>query len=102
MDDKTLHQRMTETINMWYEDEDYDEWWIYQRDYLEARNTIEALQSRIEALEAALREIVKSDTKDEGGWALNYASDTERWYSKFVLGPMGKIAKQALEGSGNG
>lgn len=54
-EDKELVANMRETISEWMEDEPFDDWFLYQRDFAKAADRIEAQAAEIEKLRGKLR-----------------------------------------------
>ena len=53
-EDKELVANMRETISEWMEDEPFDDWFLYQRDFAEAADRIEAQAAEIERLRSLI------------------------------------------------
>lgn len=53
-EDKELVANMRETISEWMEDEPFDDWFLYQRDFAKAADRIEAQAAEIERLRSLI------------------------------------------------
>lgn len=74
----TLEERMKSRIADWHDEEAYEDWLSYQREYAEAADEIASLRARVEALELAIDPFARVARLNEplaGDWPDDWPND---------------------------